>query len=791
MNRISVRKLVEFILRNGDIDGGRRAAMDVKAMEKGTMVHRMLQKEGGAAYASEVPLKYVFNAKNGQEILLEGRADGIITDISEAEDGTEIRTFTIDEIKGTYADTEKIEGASLLHMAQAYCYGYMLMASEDVPSVGIRITYINMDDLTVKRFREEKSREELEAWFTDLLEKYSEWLKMQEDWILKRNTSINGLEFPYEYRPGQRKFVAAVYHVIKEKKRLFAQAPTGTGKTIAALFPAIISMGEGNTEKIFYLTAKNLTGTVARKTLEDLEARGLSMKYISFSSKERICFLEEPQCDPVSCPYAKGHFDRINEALFDLVTSCGRIDPDTVREFAERYSVCPYELQMDAAEWMDTVICDYNYLFDPNVSLRRFFSDTKRDYVFLIDEAHNLVDRGRNMFSAAVRKQQFLDLKRQIKDRYKAAAKLLDRINREFLKLKSDDGIKVIGGAGELYILFLRLLAEFDEILKDDTDIDLRRQILDVYFSALGFMNASDMMDDRFIMYTMPLSGNDHLVKILCADPSGGISEKLDHGRSAVFFSATLLPVDYYKDLLSAKPEEDLDMYVDSPFDKSRRKIVVARDVSSRYKRRGLSEYRRIASYIKDIIRTRKGNYLVFFPSYAFMESVHGEFLEMYGAELCETDILVQKSDMTEEERKSFLSAFRENPENTTAGFCVMGGVFSEGIDLVNDRLIGAVIVGTGIPQLSPETDLIKDRFEESGRNGFDYAYRFPGMTKVLQAGGRVIRTSEDTGIIALLDERFASGEYRQLFPREWSERENVTSSNVYDAIKTFWDSMV
>ncbi|MBQ9828537.1 MAG: ATP-dependent DNA helicase [Lachnospiraceae bacterium] len=787
MKKVSVRKLVEFILRSGDIDGGRGAAMDVKAMEKGTMVHRRLQDEGGAAYASEMPLKCVFRTEAGTEIQVDGRADGIITETKEADGGETVCTYVIDEIKGTYRDVRRMENAAGVHLAQAYCYAYMWTKDKGISDIGIQITYINLDDFNIKRFHEERTAAELDEWFAKLMEEYSRWIMMQEEWENVRNASAAEVEFPYEYRKGQRKFVAAVYHVIKEKKRLFAQAPTGTGKTIAVLFPAVKTMGEGLTEKIFYLTAKNLTGTVARQTLRDLSEEGLHIKYITITAKDKICFLEEPQCDPESCPYAKGHFDRVNEALYELVTEKRGIDRETVRETAEKHNVCPFELQLDAAEWMDVVICDYNYLFDPNVSLKRFFSDTKKDHVFLVDEAHNLVDRGRSIFSRSVTKQQFLDLKKELKDKDHDAVKTLDRINREFLKLKSDGGIKMIGGPGELYVLFLRLLARLDEFLKTDISKELRKQILDVYFSALNFMYACDLMDDRYIMFTKPLGGNDHLVKIMCIDPSGDISRRLDSGRSTVFFSATLLPIDYYRNLLSSKPEQDLSMYVDSPFDEDKRFIAVSSDVSSRYTRRNESEYRKIAAYIKDITSVRRGNYLVFFPSYAFMESVADIYRNEFCTEEDQEELIVQRSDMTEGEKDEFLSRFRNDAASCSVGFCVLGGVFSEGIDLRHDSLIGAVIVGTGIPQISDETDLIKDWFEKNGLNGFDYAYRFPGMTKVLQAGGRVIRTKDDVGIIALLDERFNGPEYSGLFPREWSRRKRVNASDISDVLKGFW----
>ncbi len=789
MKKISVRKLVEFILRHGDVESGKGAVMDAKAMEKGAQAHRKLQREGGAFYAAEVPLKYIYKTDSGMEIQVEGRADGIITLEDEKDNGDKAASYIIDEIKGTYANVLNIEEPDPLHLAQAYCYAFIWSTEHELEEITVRITYINLEEHDTKRFNQIKTLKWLQDWFGNLMEEYGKWLKWQEEWKTSRNDSISLLEFPYDYRKGQRKFVAAVYHAVKEGKKLFAQAPTGTGKTIATIFPSIKAMGEDMAEKIFYLTAKNLTATVAVKTLEDLRRNGLCLKSISLTSKEKICFLDKPECSPLICPYAKGHYDRINEALFTLINKEEVIDKDVLQVYAEEFKVCPFELQLDASEWLDLVIGDYNYLFDPNVSLKRFFSESKKDYIFLVDEAHNLVDRGRNMYSRSIIQSHYRELKKLLSIISPETARILNAVNKEFLSLKSTDGIKILPGTGGLQILFLRLLPKLDELLKTEGPGERRDKIMEVYFESWNFLNAMEVMDERYMVYTEPIGTRDNKIKILCVDPSGDLSDRTDIGRSGIFFSATLLPVDYYKKLLSSSAEKDLDMYVDSPFSADNRCILVADDVSSRYSKRNNSEYRRIAAYINSIIRARTGNYMAFFPSYAFMQNVFDIFTEEYSSLAGSgINVIIQDNNMTEEDRRVFLSNFKEGSYDATLGFCVLGGVFSEGIDLLGDRLIGVMIVGTGIPQISTETDLIRDWFDKENVSGFDYAYKIPGMNKVLQAGGRVIRTAEDKGIIALLDERFLGSDYKSLFPREWTERIRVSGDTVKEKSEDFWN---
>lgn len=795
--KISVRRLVEFILVSGDIDNSSSSLRDAQAMQEGSAAHKKIQKEGGASYRAEVALKMDVPMGDDLTIALEGRADGIIEDyrIPEGEDDTGY-FYTIDEIKGTYANVTKMEAPLGTHLGQALCYGYMYAAQENLSSVGIQITYIHLESGKIQRFNKTWDFDDLKRWFMDVMEKYAVWVRMALAWKACRNASIGSLSFPFDYRPGQRRLISGVYQTIIQGKKLFIQAPTGTGKTISTLFPAIKVMGEGRSDKIFYLTAKTITRTVAQETFGILQSKGMDFKYITLTAKEKCCILDEPKCNPRECPRAKGHYDRVNEAVFAMVTKERAITREVVDTYAREYHVCPFEMQLDAALWVDGVVCDYNYVFDPYVYLKRFFGDTRENYILLIDEAHNLVERAREMFSALLSVSQFKAVRGLVKaDAPKIAARIGKCIKYlQGVASECPDCMKT-NSSGGLTLYLMRMMSEMELFLKNNEDksaarLVLKEKVLELYLEAKRFVNAYDTMDDdRYIEYGKRLPEGDFMLKIFCVDPSKDLGLRLDLGLSAIFFSATLLPVQYYKNLLSVSADSDYDMYADSPFDDRHWLLLLGDDVSSKYTRRNTQEYEKISDYIRDIARARNGNYLIFFPSYAYMENVFEVFSQR---ELSKAghgfDVQVQENSMSEEARQRFLDAFAVQRQTTLLGFCVLGGIFSEGIDLKEDQLIGAVIVGTGLPQIGDERELLREFYDRKCSMGFEYAYLYPGMNKVLQAGGRVIRTENDRGIIALLDERFNYRQYRSLFPREWSKSQRVTRHNVVEAVNGFWE---
>ena len=795
--RISVRSLVEFILRSGDIDN-RRAASPENAMQEGGRIHRMIQRRMGPSYQAEVPLSYAYDAGE-YEIIVEGRADGIIT-----EQSVQRVAVTIDEIKGTYHDLKKMKAPVPVHLAQAKCYAYIYATQKKLPDIRVRMTYCHMETEEIRYFHEEYLYEELQTWFGELMAQYRKWADYQFAWQKCRQASIKEMQFPFPYREGQKELVTYVYQTIYHRRKLFIEAPTGAGKTISTVFPALKAMGEGMCERLFYLTAKTITRTVADDTISLLRERGLKLKSVILTAKDKICFMEETECNPVSCPYAKGHYDRVNEAMYDLLTHVDNFTREQIEAYARQYQVCPFELCLDMSLFADAVICDYNYLFDPHVYLRRFFAEGVRgEYIFLVDEAHNLVERGREMDSALLCKEAFLELKKTVKAYDERIAKNLDKCNKEMLALKREcEGCRVVEQTDALVRALMRLGAAIEDYLEDHDDSPVRADILSFYFEVSHFLEMYELADENYVTYSELREDGSFIVKLFCVNPAGNLRDCMRRGRSTILFSATLLPIQYYKTLLGAE-EGDYEVYARSVFRPDKLGLYIGSDVTSRYTRRGDAEYYRIAAYIHNIIEKRQGNYMAFFPSHTFLQQVFEIYQKYFNGE-GNVECILQESHMNEESREAFLNRFRGNEdcdlqslvrmdieieeERSLLGFCVMGGIFSEGIDLKNDSLIGAIIVGTGLPQVCNERELLKKYFDGWGENGFDYAYRYPGMNKVLQAAGRVIRTVDDFGVVALLDERFLSPAYQRLFPREWQEKVVVTVDQIGRKVERFWD---
>ena len=774
--RISVRNLVEFILRNGDLVSG-SGTSDKEAMLKGSRLHRKIQKQMGSHYQPEVSLKK--DTEYADLILrVEGRADGIFLQDEQ---------FCIDEIKGVYKKLELMEEPVLVHRAQALCYAWIYLDAHDLEKIDIQMTYAHLDTEVIKRFRETLTRAELKQWYEELTDSYHKWLAYQIEWRKKRNESMENLEFPFAYRKGQRKMVSGIYHAISKKEQIFIQAPTGVGKTMSAVFPAVRAIGQGMAETVFYLTARTITRTVAQDAFEILRDRGLLFKVITITAKEKLCFCDKLECDPEKCPYAKGHYDRINDAVYELWTTEQSFDRETLLRHAQKWQVCPFEMSLDLAIWMDGVICDYNYVFDPNVCLKRFFGENvSGNYLFLIDEAHNLVDRGREMYSASICLNDVIETRKFVKPYSQKLWKKLGKVKKQMEELRQNCGEwKVEENAGVLPISLLSVQGELDQFLEESPAQEVVDGILDFYFEVRDFLNISELVDDNYVVYTAFDENGRFYMKLFCVNPAENLQKCLDKGNSTVFFSATLLPLQYYRKMLSTR-SENFGMYVESPFEQKKRCLMICRDVSSKYTRRGYEEYRKIAEYIARMSWQKKGNYMVFFPSYRLMEDVYQVYQDEFSVSWVRC--ISQHASMTELEREEFLEEFTEETEETLVGFCVMGGIFSEGIDLIGDRLIGAAVVGTGLPQVNCEREILKGYYDEKGEQGFDYAYRYPGMNKVLQAAGRVIRTKEDTGAILLMDERFLNRDYRNLFPREWNDACTCTLGNVEKHLQAFWD---
>lgn len=781
--KISVRNLVEFIFRSGDITGS-EGSFSKDAMAQGSRIHRKIQGRMGIQYEAEVPLSIQIE-KEDFILTIEGRADGIET----TKDG-----IVIDEIKGVYKKLDKMEEPVYVHKAQAMCYAYIYAHQHQLSSITVQMTYCNLDTEEIKRFQEVFSYSDLEEWFSNLVEQYCKWTQFEVDHKRLRNDSIQTLTFPYAYRDGQKDMAGTVYLSIKEQKNLFVQAPTGIGKTIAALFPSIKAIADGYGDKIFYLTAKTIARSVAQNGLSTLRKNGLYFSGILITAKEKICPLEEMKCDPEHCPYAAGHYDRVNDAMYDCICHEMDITREVLLAYANKHMVCPFELSLDISLYVDGIICDYNYVFDPRVKLRRYFGEggAKKDYIFLVDEAHNLVERACSMYSTEIYKEDFLSMKRLLKPYNKKITNLLTNCNNQLLNYKKicneTNHYLLLSDIEDLYIKILRLhghMSTFMEELKEIPSLKPHvEEITDFYFKLNQFINIYEILDDSYEIYARQESDHSFLLKLYCIHPANNLAACIEQANATIFFSATMLPIRYYRELLH-NAEDDYAIYIPSPFPKEHRGLFTGIDVSSRYRLRNIFLYRKIAQYLEYFVHGKPGKYIAFFPSYKMLEDVYDAAMEQNY--LQDIPIIKQTANLNETQREDFLSHFTDD-NLPLLGFCILGGIFSEGIDLVGNHLIGAAIVGTGLPMVCDEREIQQEYFNryENG-NGFEYAYLYPGMNKVQQAAGRVIRTMEDTGVILLLDDRFVTKQVVDTFPVEWDNYQVVTLDSIQQELSDFW----
>lgn len=749
--KISVRALVEYVFRSGSIETGFKTT---SSLIEGTKAHQTIQKTYSEEDAAEVFLQTSYEYED-IDYVVEGRCDGLLLQ----ED-----LVTIDEIKSTAKKLEDITRDSYpVHWAQAKCYAYMYLKKEEKEEVRVQLTYVQVESGEQKRFQEDCTLPELEDFMLHLVKSYAPYAKLRLHNLQQRNESIRELPFPFDqYRNGQRNFAGAVYKTIADKKTLFANAPTGTGKTISTLFPAVKAIGEEKAEKIFYLTAKTLNRKNAEEALQLMKDKGLFLQSVTITAKDKVCFKEETRCDSSHCEFADGYYDRINGAVLDVLKHETIMDRDVISEYAQKHRVCPFEFSIDLAYAADSVICDYNYVFDPRVSFKRLFEEQKKRTVLLMDEAHNLVDRARGMYSAEIQKSVFLQLSREYKGKNDGLWRTAKAINDEMLKLKKEHGEKKVA-VPDLPEDFISCLDDFlvqAEQLLASGESDER--LLEAYFAALQLVKISGFYDERFVTF-IDVFKSEVEVRLFCMDPSHLLFQTGKKYGSRVFFSATLSPLSYFREMLGGG-EEDYVIRMPSPYEKEQLDVFI-QPLSTRYKDREKT-IEPIMEMIIELVDKRPGNYLVFFPSYRYMTDVVDRLLE----EDPPFHPIVQHPAMSEEEREKFLANFDSAGGESLVGFAVMGGIFSEGIDLKGDRLTGAVVIGVGLPQVGLERDTMKDYFQNAGKSGYDFAYVYPGMNKVLQAGGRVIRSEEDRGTLVLVDDRFLSRKYLEMLPEEWRD---------------------
>jgi Rad3-related DNA helicase len=749
--RESVRNLVEFCLKKGDIDN--RFSGSARATE-GIRAHQKLQDDNEKIYENyekEVYLTYEFEM-NKSIINIEGRADGIIIE----QDKT-----IIEEIKSTYKGFAYIDDSNEVHWAQAKVYALIYGKQNKLKDIYIRLSYMQLETNEIKSFEKRFTIEELEKFTLGLLNEYEKFSVLIFEQKSARNNSIKSLGFPFEkYREGQRKLINIAYQTIKEKEMLFAQAPTGIGKTISIIFPSVKALGEGIGEKIIYLTAKTINRQVAEQTFEKLRQHGLKFKSIIITAKEKICTNEIFDCNPEKCIYARDYYGKVKKVMLSILQNEDRISSEILQKYAKKYKVCSFELSLDLCIYCDGIIGDYNYIFDPRASLDRILES--KGNIVLIDEAHNLIDRSRNMYSASLCKSQILSCKKLTKGKLNKIHSILGKLNSFFIDLRNECDHKDVEWFYEQdspkeLIKYLQLyLKESEEILVRGNRFEGYEEILQLYFDINAFTSTMQLYDENY-RTCIEKTSQELKLTLYCVNPSKNLKEYLAKCYSVIFFSATISPIKYYVSMLGGN-DGTYRLKLPSPFKKDNLKVYVS-SINIRYTYRQKT-LQIVKNKICDFVSEKVGNYMVFAPSYTYMELLYDE-MEKYGIEGFE--LIKQKQNMNEEEKSEVLRSFKTS--NNLLMFCVLGGMFSEGIDLPDEQLIGSIIIGVGYPMIDMKNEIIKDFYKE---NGYDYAYVFPGINKVQQAVGRVIRTETDTGRVMLIDDRYITNKYKILLPNEW-----------------------
>ncbi|MBN1648382.1 MAG: ATP-dependent DNA helicase [Spirochaetales bacterium] len=758
--KINIRFLVEEVFKGGSLAA---MAPDFVSAVEGTRIHRKYQQRDIAGYEAEVQLEQVFSAEY-IDLLVSGKADGIYT----SSDGT----AHIEEIK-TLSDLTAIDqgGGISVHWAQLKMYGWFYCLQNGSDSLVLDLIYYRRTDGQERIFSTDITLEELEAQCRPWVDQILAWQNRIEEKRVRVAGQLCAMPFPFaDFRPGQRDFSKTVYRGIRDGKAVFLQAATGTGKTMAAIFPAVRALGEGLCDKVFFLTAKNSGANAAENALIRINGQGAGLSWISITAKARICFMldedngeDRPPCDPERCPYARGYFDRIDAALEELFAEQA-FTRDKIGELARRHMVCPFEYSLDLSVFCDVVIGDCNYAFDYGASLKRFFRQGKVPYVLLIDEAHNLVDRARSMFSCTVDKQEILKLRRACADSEK---KLADRLNSFLLGLRKQHGQWMEQAFPDYPEKLDRqvntLLDRFDRLMQNGRR--LSNATADLYWYMINVKLVLEQYDDSY--RTIIKTGKTNVeIALLCIDPSRQIEAVLKNQQASVFFSATLQPFEYYVALL-APARETVCSESAAWFPPENVLHIINNRVSTRWKMREahLLHYRDIADRF---VRNVRGNMIIFSPSFSFQEELLGQLAdEKNGETVYPANFLVQQRKMNLEQKQAFLEALSDPAGNIT-GFCVIGGSFAESIDLPGERLVGVVIFGVGLPQVNVYTRTVKEYFDTHSADGYLYAYVYPGISKVLQAAGRVIRSDDDRGFIYLVDDRYGSGLYRELLPGSW-----------------------
>ena len=768
--------MVEHVFRSGDLNFDYFSSY--RAID-GIRAHQHVQQNRPNNYQAEVSVSFCHESSN-YSIELGGRIDGVMLDGGKP---------VLEEIKTTSQDTDQmVDRKDPVHWGQLKTYAFIYGNLHNVSEMVGQLTYVNPENWKMAEFKQSFDMAELKIFFADMIHSYQKWAEHQIIWEEVRNQSVNALKFPYDhYRPGQRQMAVAVYRTIVNQDNILIQAPTGIGKTMAAVFPALKTFGRQGVGKLFYLTARTTGKTVVERVYELLEQNGLKFKVVTLTAKAKICFCPEKNCHPEACRFAKGYYDRLNDAIWEGLTF-NRLHQDIIASLARKFSICPFEFSLDISQWADGIICDYNYVFDPRVFLRRYFSENEGRQILLIDEAHNLVDRSREMFSAKIDKKPLLILRRLIKGKLIELYRCLTGINRWFLTCRRKAPQEAQEWSDtKLPLELLTLMNQFVPIarkwLRLNIPTSYRDTLLEHYFNILWFLRVAEAFDGSYtICYTK--KEDQVRVKLFCIDPSHQLAQVLKKGLAAVFFSATLTPIHYFRFLFGCD-QDTKRLILPSPFPPENFAVFRAGHIATYYYRRENSKIS-LCKLLWLFTQNKQGNYLIFFPSYAYLNMIHALYLKA----AFDTDVIAQRSDMSELDRKTFLNRFKSENSRTLVGFAVLGGIFGEGIDLVGDRLCGVAVIGVGLPGITLERELIRRYYEDKEKQGFEFAYQFPGVNRVLQAAGRVIRTEKDRGVVLLIDSRFVRSEYTKLLPNHWHSVPIFHTDRLHRSLKEFWQKL-
>ncbi len=774
---ISVRELVEYTLRSGDLN---LTFFSTDRPVQGIHVHQLIQAARPVEYTPEVLVRHTVEADE-YRLHIGGRIDGVY------DDGQRV---TIDEIKTTRKALSFVrEEENKIHWGQAKCYAYIYAMQNDLAEIDVQLTYYQVEEGERVEIRRTFSTKDLVRFFESLVSSYLQWADAVVKWIELRDRSIEMMSFPYDgYRPGQEQMIDAAFSAIEDRVPLLIQAPTGIGKTMAVIYPAVKALAQGLTERVFYLTARTTGRNTAEQCLDTLRANGVKCKYLSITAKEKICFNPAKSCSGDDCEYARGFYDRINEAIDDAFSG-DNFTRDAILGIARRHRVCPFEFSLELSLWVDVIICDYNYFFDPRVYLRRFFDEGESNHVVLVDEAHNLVDRSREMYSAVLHRLAISAVRRSTRKRLPGLYRILGKINAWLAKA----GEQIPEGEGsvateECPVDLCQLLRKFTDAserwLSGNETSELHDDMLELYFEVRRFLNTADRYGTNYATH-YSIIGRDLDVKIFCIDPSEHLGAKLQQCRSTIFFSATLTPIEYFAKLFGCNSDTRA-ISLPSPFPGDNLCVLVAGKISALYRYREFTKHE-VARMIAALIDRKKGNYLVFFPSYEYMKMIYGIFQRKRPY----VRLIMQEPSMSEQQRDEFLSNFSAQCDGYLTGFVVMGGFFAESIDLVGERLTGAAIVGVGFPQISLERELIKAYFDSQNGSGFAFAYQVPGMIKVLQAAGRVIRSEHDTGVVLFIDTRYTRPPYSMMFPEGWRPSFVSSVERAGALLQEFWSRKI